>query len=105
MTSQVIHSEIERIVDECWKDPKKQRRASLRVLNEKANRPQTATAMMDTITEAREALDDLCRLRRIWGYAIVQLNASGPEWVKFTLPPMYARPQNAAASTSDPDGR
>ena len=99
-----IQSEIVQTIDACYEDTRKPRRISLRKLREASGRPCTAEAMADTLTEAKAAMSQLMAEGRVTWYGVMQLNARGPEWIRFTLPPAYARQPVPAALDSAADG-
>ena len=105
MNPTTIQSEIVQTIDACYEDTKKPRRISLRKLREASGRPCTAEAMTDTLTEAKAAMSQLRDEGRVTWFGIVQLNAGGPEWIRFTLPPAYARQSVPSALDSAADGQ
>ncbi len=104
MNPTTIQSEIASAVDACYENPKKARRISLKVLRERGGRPCTVEGMADTMTEARAVFEDLKSQGRVTWYTVTQLNAGGPEWIRFALPPSYARQTVHAAPDSAIDG-
>lgn len=105
MNPTTIQSEIVKTIDACYDDPRKPRRMSLRRLREESGRPCTAEAMIDTLTEAKAVMNELKAEGRVTWFGIVQLNAGGPEWIRFTLPPAYARQSVPSALDSAADGQ
>lgn len=97
-----LRSYIEKTVNACY-DTSANRRISLTKGRDITGRPHTTAGMLDTITEAKAIMEDLKAEGRITWYTIMQINADGPEWIRFTLPPRYARIQTNAALDSVPD--
>jgi hypothetical protein len=98
MNSTKIHNQIARAVRACYLDKNQDRRISIRELRKAAEKPNSAEGIADTITEARGYLDSLKADGIITWYGVFNLNADGPQWIKFQLPPFYARSPTVPAA-------
>ena len=98
MESTKIPIEIARAVRACYLDKNKDRQVSIRELRKAAEKPNTAEGIADTITEARGYLDSLKAEGIITWYGVFNLNADGPQWIRFQLPPYYARSPTVPAA-------
>ena len=98
MRAPTTHIEIARAVRACYLDKDKDRRVSIRELRKAAGHPNTAEGIEDTITEARKYLDSLKAEGIVTWYGVFNLNASGPQWIRFQLPPFYARSPTVPAA-------
>lgn len=106
MESPKIPIEIARAVVACWNDKNKDRQVSIRELRRAAEKPNTAEGIADTITEAKSYFEFLKAEGVITWYGVFNLNADGPQWIRFQLPPYYARsPTVPAALDSVADGQ
>jgi len=86
-----ISKEIARIVAVCYTFPKRPRRISLRAIREAAGIPCTAEGMAQVRREALAAMDGLMEDGLVTWYQVTCLVEDGPEWIRFTIPPVYAR--------------
>lgn len=93
-----IQTEIARAVRACYLDKNQDRRISIRELRKAAEKPNTSEGIADTITEARGYFDSLKAEGIITWYGVFNLNADGPQWIKFQLPPYYARSPTVPAA-------
>lgn len=89
----------------CWLDKTKDRQISLRRLREASGKPNTVEGLADTLTEAKTFFEALKAQGIVTWYGVFNLNGNGPEWIRFQIPPYYARSPNApAALDSAADG-
>lgn len=95
MAQTVISQEIARIIDRtldsCYADPHCPRRVSLRVLRMAAGIPCTAEGMAQARREALRIMELRKASDRVTWYQVTRLVEGGPEWIRFTIPPAYAR--------------
>ena len=101
-----IQTEIARAVRACYLDKNKDRQASIEKLRKAAEKPNKAEGIADTIAEAKKCLEELRAQGIISWYGVFNLNANGPQWIRFQLPPYYARsPTVPAALDCAADGQ
>ena len=92
MEASIIPYKIARAIDECYEDPRKARRISLRKLNEDAGRPRDLESLNRTLAESKEAMRHEMDSGRIVHFKVMSINAGGPEWIRFSILPKYDRP-------------
>lgn len=86
-----ISTEIARIVTACYVFPKRPRRISLRAVREAVGIPCTAEGMAQVKEEAIATMDGLMKDGIVTWYQVTTMVEDGPEWIRFTIPPVYAR--------------
>lgn len=92
MNTDHIHPEIARAVLSCYENNTKDRQVSGEMLRKAWKKPNTAEGIADTFREAKADFEQLKAAGIVTWYGIYCLNADGPQWIRFQLPPCYARP-------------
>ncbi len=105
MNSDQIHTEIARVVLACYQNSARDRQISIEVLRKGGHEPNTAEGITNTIRKATAVFEELKAAGVITWYGVFNLNADGPQWIRFQLPPCYARPTVPVILDGVPDGQ
>lgn len=97
MDASKIHTEIARAVKACYLNSTRDRQVSIEILRKSEGEPNTAEGITNTIRKATAVFEELKAAGIVTWYGVFNLNADGPQWIRFQLPPCYARPSTVPA--------